>query len=164
MVAHYSIAYHGLHGSHGSIYDDVCQMRVNHVKQRYGTAVLVFDGYTNEPSTKDAIHLIRTRTCSGVTVHFTVICSFSPRKMSSWQIRKIKHVLDSPKQDADMLIVQTTVASAQTKHTILVGDDTDLLVLLLHRDIDASNIFVSPENTQTSKPEKVWCIQQCTAW
>ena len=30
-----------------------------------------FDGYTNEPSTKDAIHLIRTRTCSGVTVHFT---------------------------------------------------------------------------------------------
>ena len=45
-----------------SIYDDdVCQMYVNHMKQRYGTAVLVFDGYTNEPSTKDAIHLIRTR-------------------------------------------------------------------------------------------------------
>ena len=41
-----------------SIYDDVCQMYVNHVKQRYGTAVLVFDGYTNEPSTKDAIHLM----------------------------------------------------------------------------------------------------------
>ena len=46
-------------------------MYVNHMKQRYGTAVLVFDGYTNEPSTKDAIHLIRTRTCSGVTVYFT---------------------------------------------------------------------------------------------
>ena len=67
--------------------------------------------------------------------------------MSSWQIRKIKHVLDSAKEDAD---VQTTVASAQTKHTILVGDDTDLLVLLLHPDIDANNIFVSPENTQRS--------------
>ena len=76
--------------------------------------------------------------------------------MSSWQIRKIKHVFDSAKQDAD---VQTTVASAQTKHTILVGDDTDLLVLLLHPDIDANNIFMSPENTQTSKTEKVWCIQ-----
>ena len=46
-------------------------MYVNHVKQIYGTAVLVFDGYNNEPSTKDAIHLIRKRTCSGVTVHFT---------------------------------------------------------------------------------------------
>ena len=76
--------------------------------------------------------------------------------MSSWQIRKIKHVFDSVKQDAD---VQTTVASAQTKHTILVGDDTDLLVLLLYPDIDANNIFMSPENTQTSKTEKVWCIQ-----
>ena len=73
--------------------------------------------------------------------------------MSLWQIRKIKHVFDSAKQDAD---VQTTVASAQTKHTILVGDDTDLLVLLLHPDIDANNIFVPPENTQTSKTEKVW--------
>ena len=42
-------------------------MHVNHVKQRYGTAVLVF----MDTPTKDAIHLIRTRTCSGVTVHFT---------------------------------------------------------------------------------------------
>ena len=84
--------------------------------------------------------------------------------MSLWQIRKIKHVLDSAKQDADVRIVQTTVASAQTKHTILVGDDTDLLVLLLYPDIDANNIFMSPENSQTSKTEKVWCIQQCKAW
>ena len=69
MVVHYSIAYHGLKDP----YMMMCVkcIHVNHVKQRYGTAVLVFDGYTNEPSTKDAIHLIRTRTCSGVTVHFT---------------------------------------------------------------------------------------------
>ena len=74
------------------------------------------------------------------------------------------YLLDSAKQDADVLIVQTTVASVQTKHTILVGDDTDLLVLLLHPDINANNIFVSPENIQTSKTEKVWCTQQCKAW
>ena len=54
-------------------------------------------------------------------------------------------MLDSAKQDADVLMVQTTVASAQTKHNILVGDDTDLLVLLLQPDIDANYIFVSPE-------------------
>ena len=58
----------------------------------------------------------------------------------------MKHVLDSAKQDSDVLIVQTTVVSAQTKQTILVGDDTDLLVLLFHPDIDANYIFVSPEN------------------
>ena len=55
----------------GSIYDDVCHMYVNHVQQRYCTDVPVFDGYTNELSTKDAIHLIRAGTCSGATVHFT---------------------------------------------------------------------------------------------
>ena len=55
----------------GSIYDDVCHMYVNRVKQRYCTDVPVCDGYTNELSTKDAIHLIRTGNCSGATVHFT---------------------------------------------------------------------------------------------
>ena len=48
--------------------------------------LLVFDGYTNEPSTKDAAldatHLRRTGTCSGVTVHFTGDKLFGPRKMS----------------------------------------------------------------------------------
>ena len=63
-------------------------------------------------------------------------------------------MLDSAKQDADVLVVQTTIASAQTKHTILVGDDTDLLVLLHHDDIDANDIFLSPENTPTPKAER----------
>ena len=50
----------------GSTYHGVCQMYVNHVKQRYGTAVIVFDGYTNEPSTKDATHLRRTGSYSAL--------------------------------------------------------------------------------------------------
>ena len=64
-------------------------------------------------------------------------------------------MVDSAKQDADVLGVQTTVASAQTKHTILVGDDTDLIVLLHHAAMDANNIFLSPENTPTSKTKEV---------
>ena len=75
--------------------------------------------------------------------------------------------MDSAKQDADVLIVQTTIASAQSKDTILVGDDTDLLVLLLHHaaaDINSNDIFLSPENTKASKASKTkraWCIKQC---
>ena len=34
--------------------------------------------------------------------------------------------------DADLLIVQETIKSASSMDTILIGDDTDLLVLLLH--------------------------------
>ena len=77
-------------------------------------------------------------------------------------LEKIECVVDSAEQDIDVLIVQTTIASAQSKDTILVGDDTDLLVLLLHHaDIDSNDIFLSPENTKASKAsktKKVWCI------
>jgi len=34
---------------------------------------------------------------------------------------------------ADVLIVETAIACANTKDTVLVGDDTDLLVLLCSR-------------------------------
>ena len=34
--------------------------------------------------------------------------------------------------DADLLIVQKAVESASSMETVLVGDDTDLLVLLIH--------------------------------
>ena len=75
--------------------------------------------------------------------------------------------MDSAKQDADVLMVQATTASAQSKDTILVGDDTDFLVLLLHHaDIDSNDIFISPENTKASKAsktKKVWCLKQCKA-
>ena len=63
--------------------------------------------------------------------------------------------MDSAKQNADVLIVQTTIASAQSTDTILVGDNRYLLVLLLHHaDIDSNDIFISPENTKASKASK----------
>ena len=68
-------------------------MYVNHVKQVYGTAVIVFDGYTNEPSTKDATHLRGTGSCSGVTVHFTGDKLIESKKDESWQRRKISNSL-----------------------------------------------------------------------
>lgn len=34
--------------------------------------------------------------------------------------------------DADCLIVNTAIKKSQNGHTVLVGEDTDLLILLLH--------------------------------
>ena len=46
--------------------------------------------------------------------------------------------VDHVKDDADVLIVLTAVTSARHKETVLIGDDTYLLVLLLHHaEIDA---------------------------
>jgi len=46
--------------------------------------------------------------------------------------------------DADVLIALTAVESSHTRPTILLGEDTDLLVLLLyHADASLNHIFSS---------------------
>ena len=48
--------------------------------------------------------------------------------------------------DADLLIVQKAIESATTMKTVLVGDDTDLLVLLCsHASLDTCNLLFKPE-------------------
>ena len=50
------------------------------------------------------------------------------------------------KGDADVLIVETTVQSAMSCETTLVGDDTYLLVLLcFHVKEDSYEVFLKPE-------------------
>ena len=43
------------------------------------------------------------------------------------------------KADADLLIVNKAIEAAETRNTVLVGDDTDLLVLLLHHLLPIEN-------------------------
>ena len=54
----------------GSSYESVSHLYVRYVTQKYGAAAIVFDGYNDDPTTKDATHLRRTGYCVGVTVHF----------------------------------------------------------------------------------------------
>ena len=50
------------------------------------------------------------------------------------------------KGDADVLIVKTTAQSAMSCETTLVGDDTDLLVLMcFHVKENSCEIFFIPE-------------------
>ena len=73
------------------------------------------------------------------------------------------------KCDADVLIVETTVQSATSCETTLVGDDTDLLVLLcFHVEQDSSNQRSGPEQRRahdvgTSKMcKECWDVQFAT--
>ena len=70
-------------------------------------------------------------------------------------------ITDHAEHDADVLIVQTAIASARTKDTVLVGDDTDLLILLLHHaDLNAQEMFLAPEPKKATKTRRIWCTQQ----
>ena len=54
--------------------------------------------------------------------------------------------------DADLLIVQQAVGSATTMKTLLVGDDSDLLVLLCyHASLDTCNLLFKPEPPKNAK-------------
>ena len=55
----------------------------------------------------------------------------------------------------------TAVASARHKETILIGDDTDLLVLLLHHaKMNAHEVFLKSEPKKSVQQNKMWCIMQ----
>ena len=64
--------------------------------------------------------------------------------------------------DADDLIVLTAAASARHKETVLIGDDTDLLVLLIHHaEIDTHELFLKSKPKKAAQQNKIWCILQC---
>ena len=54
----------------GSTCESVSHLYVRDVAQKYGAAAIVFDGYTDHPTSKDATHLRRPGDCVGVPVHF----------------------------------------------------------------------------------------------
>ena len=168
---------HRLPWPQGSTYDSVCEMYVRYVTQKYGkTTIIVFDGYKEEPTIKDATQLRRTGATPGVTVHFSgdmIIQSKKDQFLNnkenkqrflvylSAKLEKAGCITDHAKHDADVLIVQTAIASARTKDTVLVGDDTDLLVLLLHHaDLNAQELFLAPEPKKATKTRQIWCIKQ----
>ena len=65
------------------------------------------------------------------------------------------------KGDADVLIVETTVHSAMYCENTLVGDDTDLLVLLCFHVKEVScGVFFKPEvRSGTKKSPRCWNIK-----
>ena len=56
--------------------------------------------------------------------------------------------------DADLLIAQTAVQSAATKNTVLVADDTDLVILLCYyADPDCFDLFMQVFDPGGNKEE-----------
>ena len=117
----------------GSTYESVSHLYVRYVTQKYGAVAIVFDGYNDDPTTKDATHLRRTgdwQFCVGVTVPFASGMMIKSKKdeflNSKANKQRFIHYLsdnleragcsvDHAKDDADVIIVLTAVASARHK-------------------------------------------------
>ena len=118
-------------------------MYTDYVAKKYREAIVDFDSY-GKSSTKDMVHQRRAKGCAAVAVTFTEDMKLNMKKVNflakninkqqfiymlgSYLEKKCK-VYHAP-GDADVLIVQKTVESSTMMDTVLVGDDTGLLVLL----------------------------------
>ena len=72
----------------------------------------------------------------------------------------MNHVVLQAKADADSLIVEQTIEVAEKFDTVSIGDDTDVLVLLLyHVKINIHDIYFAPDS-QRSSSRRVWDIKQ----
>ena len=160
----------------GKTWQDMANSFCTYVVNKYDKSCVVFDGYESGLSTKQGTQSRRARGVVGPTVHFTpdMICTVTKEKFlanpSNKQrfINLLASVLDkegcqvlNARADADVLIVQTAIKTAESQTTIVVGDDTDLLVLLCkHVPAAGYQIYFRPEPKVNSKTQpRCWDIR-----
>ena len=146
-------------------YQDICGFYCSYVTKKYGNDIVVFDGY-DDMSTKNMTQQRRAAGKAGATVTFTENMKVTLKK---------DNFLDNPKNcflqddncptyhaegDADVLIVKTAVESARERNTVLLGDDTDLLVLLcFYARSDSFDLYFKPEPKANSR-KRVWNMKK----
>lgn len=137
-------------------------MHYQYVTGKYGAAVVIFDGYKRSSIT-DITHQGRAggKTATSVTFSDDMTLSNSSNKQSfinmlSSYLQKIGCQTHHSQADADLLIVQAAVESARRANTVLVGDDTDLLILLCYyTEMSAEELFFQPEPRANSTKRRV---------
>ena len=112
----------------------------------YGKAVVVFDGYDKAPTIKDITHRRRS-TVTSRDVNFSPGMKFAGQRESflanennkqafisllSEMLKKRGCSVHNADGDADVDIVYAAVSSSEYATTIVIGEDTDLLILLLY--------------------------------
>ena len=160
----------------GLTYNAICLLYIQYVHRRYPRATIVFDGYDDGPTTKDCTHQRRGHGC-GPAVLFDpdMLVTLKKDKFLSNQVNKQKFInllsenlehagysTRHAKGDADVMIVDTAITKARDQTTVLIGEDTDLLVLLLyHAEMDAKELFFRPEPRQRDMTvRKLWDIKK----
>lgn len=147
---------HRLKWTEGSTYKSIADAYASFTVERYGKATVVFDGYCR-PSTKDNTHERRKTSAVKRIVNITEATKFVGKKEDflSNEINKKSmidmittclrqqecHVIQA-EGDADVDIVKAAVTMSSMKSTTLIGEDTDLLVLLLyHGKVDSRELY-----------------------
>ena len=127
----------------GSTFQEVVNDYRRYVRSNYGKPTISFDGYGNNPSTKDHEHFRRSLKSSGcpdVKVPLNQHTFLSNDSDKSELISLISDKLEedgcsikhSP-DDADTLIVETALNLSKDGESVTVfANDTDIVIMLMH--------------------------------
>ena len=140
---------------------------MSYVRHRYGICSIAFDGYSRRPSLKDHEYKRRTGKASAdiqispeMNAHRNQQLFLANEKnnvqfinLLSHYLRLDGHAMIQSKGDADSQIVSAAIALASDgKHTAVIADDTDILVLLLcHWNAFMADIHLWSERKKAHK-------------
>ena len=126
------------------------------------------------PSVKDEARLKR-RSTNAVAVHCDLVNTLTVKKdvflrnkqnkqrfinMLSEKLKEAGCDTIHVAGDADFLIGQSAVSVSATRDTVVIPDDTDILILLCHQGNNSKKkIFFKPQPKRGSAQGKVWDIQ-----
>ena len=162
--------------AYGAKFDSICEDYVNLIVRNYGHPHIVFDGYSNGPTTKDVTHERRVKGVIGTRVLFNGWTTFKSKKelflsnqenkqdlinlLGSHLLNKGCKVTHAP-DDADVLIAMTAIKEASNAPTVVIGEDTDVLILLCHHANDTEyNIYYMSDTKSSTKKKRIWDIKR----
>ncbi|KAG1691496.1 hypothetical protein GQR58_007434 [Nymphon striatum] len=131
----------------GDTYGKIVKAYADFTSKQYGSATVVFDGYLAGPSIQDSTHQRRGQATIHPIVNFTGETEFEGKKeeflsrgsnkqhlisLISDELERVGCTVIQAEADAGVDIAKTAVNIASVHSTTLIGQDTDLLVLLLH--------------------------------
>lgn len=128
-------------------YNEIIMNYVNYVLNNFGKGTVVFDGYPNIPTVKDNTHIRRAGSTVSPQIKFQKDMIFHGKKdvflrntsnkqrlinFIAIELEKAGVKIIHSEDDADVDIVKEAIGQSLDYKTIVIGEDTDLLILLLN--------------------------------
>ena len=158
----------------GETIENICKRYVDFVDGKFDKNVkIVFDGYPSNPTTKDTTHLKRTKGKQGKLIKFNLQTTLSMTKEKFLLNKENKHafllILSSYMNsndiatthadgDADLMIALTATEQSLISTVIVIGKDTDLLVLLIHHYQGNHSLYFTSCQDKKSQDQKIYDI------
>ena len=149
-------------------FQHIIDLYAHHIEKKYNKSVtIIFDGYPNKPTIKDQTHQRRKSGTSAdikmalknelITSKESFLSNMSNKRqfieLLVEKLHKEGHTVICAEADADVLIAQTAVQT--TTPTVVIGEDTDLLILLIYHVKSEQIMFYKSE----IKGRKIWDIR-----